>query len=81
MKINVYLVFLITIGFFLFFTCALVQGQCPEQPNDNGICDTLHLEVAPFDVFFTGPGHLARVLLQITRDNPNLTDSIAGMVY
>lgn len=81
MKIKSYLFFLVTVGLFLLSTFALSRGQCPEQINDSGICDTLHLEVAPHDVFFTGPGYLSRVLLQITRDNPNLSDSIAGMVF
>jgi hypothetical protein len=81
MKIKTYLIFLVGTGLFLLSAFSFSRGQCPEQPNDSGICDTLHLEVAPYDVFFTGPGHLARVLLQITRDNPGPADSIAGMVF
>jgi hypothetical protein len=81
MKFKTYLFFLVTIVLFLLSTFAFSPGQCPEQPNDNGICDTLHLEVTPHDVFFTGPGHFTRILLQITRDNPSISDSIAGMVF
>jgi hypothetical protein len=81
MKIKTYLFFSVTIGGLLLSTFAYSRGQCPEQPNDGGICDTLHLEAAPRDVFFTGPGHLARVLVQITRDNPSISDSVAGMVF
>ncbi len=66
--------------------CVLWPGdvsvaQCPEDPNDLGICDTLYTDVHPPDVLFTGPGHLVRVPVRVTHDE-NITpggfpDSIA----
>ena len=55
-------------------------AQCPEDPDDNGICDTLHVGVFPPDTLFTGPGHLVRVPIFVTHDvpNPNI-DSIPAM--
>ena len=56
-------------------------AQCPEDPNDNGICDTLYVEVYPPDVRFIGPGHAVRVPIYVTHDLPGaMIDSIAGMV-
>jgi len=54
-------------------------AQCPEDPNDHGICDTLYVEVFPPDTLFTGPGQLMRVPIYVTQDipNPNI-DSIGG---
>jgi len=54
--------------------------HCPEDPRDNGICDTLHVNIFPPDTLFTGPGHLVRVPIYVTHDIPNhALDSIAGM--
>jgi hypothetical protein len=44
------------------------QGACPEEPNDNGVCDTLYVEVHPPDVLFTGSGHLVQVPIRLTHD-------------
>jgi len=56
-------------------------AQCPEDPYDNGICDTLNVEVFPPDTFFIGPGQLVRVPMFITHDVPNdAVDSIWGIV-
>ncbi len=38
--------------------------------NDNGVCDTLRLEVYPPDTIFSGPGQLVRVTLHFTSDSP-----------
>lgn len=59
----------------------LSLAQCPEDPNDNGICDTLYVEFCPPDALFSGPGHLVQVPIRVTNDilNPAI-DSIAGFV-
>jgi len=44
------------------------QAVCPEDPNDNGICDTLYVEVHPPDAIFTGPGQLVHVPIRLTHD-------------
>ncbi len=80
MKIIAILSFIGLIGLSLLIGLASSWGQCPEQPNDNGVCDTLYVEVYPHDAFFTNPGNLVRVLIKVTHDNPNPFDSIAGMV-
>ncbi len=52
-------------------------AQCPEDPNDQGICDTMFVEVLPSDVIFTGPGGLVRVAIRFTHDLPDpLFDSL-----
>ena len=43
-------------------------AQCPEDPNDSGICDTLYVEVYPPDTLLSG---FARVLVRVTHDVPN----------
>ena len=55
-------------------------AQCPEQPNDNGICDTMYVEVYECDWLFIGEPKRVRVPIRVTSDIPNPTiDSIAGM--
>jgi hypothetical protein len=56
-------------------------AQCPEDPNDNGICDSLYVEVYPCDTIFGGIEKLVRVPIYVTHDvpDPNI-DSIAGFV-
>jgi hypothetical protein len=54
-------------------------AQCPEEPNDNGLCDTLYTEVHPPDAEFTGAGHLVRVPIRVTNDISDAAiDSIAA---
>jgi len=55
-------------------------AQCPEQPNDNGLCDTLYVEC--FDPFnYTPPPWQVRLPILITSDIPDpATDSVSGMV-
>jgi hypothetical protein len=55
-------------------------AQCPEQPNDNGLCDTLYVEC--YDPFnYTPPPWQVRFPILITNDIPNpATDSVSGMV-
>jgi len=56
-------------------------AQCPEDPRDNGICDTFHVNIFPPDTLFTGPGQLVRVPIFLTHDVPTANiDSIPGFV-
>ncbi|MGB2805794.1 MAG: dockerin type I repeat-containing protein [Candidatus Zixiibacteriota bacterium] len=53
----------------LFLTwAATAQTQCPENPDDHGVYDTLYVEVYPPDTLFTG---FARVLIFVTHDVPD----------
>jgi hypothetical protein len=54
----------------------LGRAQCPEDPRDNGICDTLHFEVYPPDTMSSG---LVRVGIYMTHDVPDpVVDSIGA---
>jgi hypothetical protein len=64
----------------------LLAGQawagCPEDPNDNGTCDTLHVDIWPGDETAGPPWpSFARVPIRVTNDipNPNI-DSAAGFI-
>ncbi len=68
-------------GLFILLWSAPAWAQCPEDPNDNGICDTMYVEVYPPDTLFSGPGHLVRVAIYVTHDVPDpIIDSIAGFL-
>ena len=57
------------------------QAQCPEDPNDHGVCDTMYVEVYENDWLFTGEARQVRVPIRVTSDIPDpAIDSIAGMV-
>ncbi|MGB7063337.1 MAG: dockerin type I repeat-containing protein [Candidatus Zixiibacteriota bacterium] len=60
---------------------AAAQAQCPEQPNDNGVCDTMYVEVYECDWLLSGQARQVRVPIRVTNDilNPAI-DSISGMV-
>jgi hypothetical protein len=77
-KVNPFIVWIFVISLLILFSHG--WGACPEQPNDGGVCDSLYVEVYPWDVFFTNPGQLVRVLIKVTHDNPSTLDSIAGIV-
>lgn len=66
---------ILTFGWF-----TLSWGQCPEEPHDNGECDTLN--VICLDCEPSGPGpYSVRFPLLVTSDLPTATvDSIAGFV-
>ncbi|MGB7060899.1 MAG: hypothetical protein WBF13_00925, partial [Candidatus Zixiibacteriota bacterium] len=57
-------------------------AQCPEDPNDNGVCDTLYIEIwrdddTPWPPF----PHFVRFPIRVTNDIPDPDiDSIAGIV-
>jgi hypothetical protein len=60
---------------------ALAWAQCPEDPIDNGVCDTMYVEVYECDSLFAGEERQVRVPIRITNDIPTpATDSIAGFV-
>ena len=57
-----------------------VGAQCPEQPNDNGICDTFYVEIFEGDTLFTDGPQQIRFPLRLTNDIPDPSiDSIAAM--
>jgi hypothetical protein len=56
-------------------------AQCPEDPNDNGVCDTLYIEIWPGDDLPVSFPHYARFPIRVTNDIPDASiDSIAGFV-
>ncbi len=57
----------------------LSRGQCPEDPNDRGECDTLNVICLDCDTSGTGP-FFVRFPLLVTHDQVDEIDSIAGMV-
>ncbi|UCB52987.1 MAG: hypothetical protein JSV10_02540 [Candidatus Zixiibacteriota bacterium] len=65
----------------LFF---LSQGwaQCPEDPNDNGICDTLYVEkFAEDETLYPPAPWFVRFPIRVTSDVPDPeVDSISGIV-
>jgi hypothetical protein len=67
----------------LFFICSAgsALAQCPEDPTDSGLCDTLYVEVWRNDTLFLGEPRTVRVPLRVTHDLPDpYVDSIAGFV-
>jgi hypothetical protein len=55
-------------------------GVCPEDTVDNGICDTMRVEIWPGDQEPGGFPLFARFPIYITHDNPDPVDSIAAFV-
>jgi hypothetical protein len=74
------LLILLVLATSILWPADLSFGVCPEAPNDDGLCDTMYVEVYPSDVGFTGPGQLVRVPIYVTNDTPNPIDSIDVMV-
>jgi hypothetical protein len=66
-------------GIFLF--AGPSRAVCPEDTSDNGVCDTLYIEVWPGDnVFYSFP-HFVRFPIRVTNDIPDPSvDSICGLV-
>jgi len=52
------------------------QAQCPEEPNDLGICDTLYIQCLDCDLVEGSPPWNVHILLLITHDLSVSTDSI-----
>ena len=64
----------------LFAFCSSSWAQCPEDPNDRGNCDTLHVTCLDCEQTpGTGPWHV-RFPLLITHDQTVPDDSIVGFV-
>ncbi len=58
-----------------------VWSQCPEDPYDRGICDTMYVEPWPEDIAMQGsPPYFVRVPIYATNDVVNDLDSIRGFV-
>ena len=56
-------------------------AACPEHPNDNGLCDTLYVEIWPGDEEPWSFPHYARFPIRVTSDIPDASiDSVAGFV-
>ncbi len=56
----------------------LSWGQCPEDPNDAGVCDTLYVEPYTYTGFTSYPAEV-EVAIRITHDVPDpVFDSLAG---
>jgi len=73
------LVFLV-VGVSILLTSGLSWGQCPEDPNDVGSCDTLHVEPYSYALPGSYPADV-EVALRVTHDVPTpLTDSLGGLV-
>ncbi len=63
------------------FAFSSLYAACPQAPNDNGICDTLTMQVWPADTNFIPPGPMyAKIGLYISHDQTVTEDSIAGIV-
>jgi len=75
------LVFIAVLAACILWPADVSQAVCPEDPNDNGACDTMYVEVYENDGLFSGGAHDIRVPIRVTSDIPNpVIDSIAGMV-
>ena len=70
---------LVATGVMLFGLICSAQAQCPEDPNDSGICDSFYVEVYPPDQVTLGdPPFFVRLPIYVTHDLPDAdTDSIA----
>jgi len=56
-----------------------LKSACVQAPNDNGICDSMYVEVWPDDHYFPGSGPV-RFPIYVTHDVQNPVDSIAAFV-
>ena len=67
---------------FALLTTSQSWAACPQDPKDNGLCDTLYVEIFPNDRIFNPPGpNFVRFPIYVTHDIPNSqVDSIAGFV-
>jgi len=82
MKRNSLILVLLFLGIVFIFNQS--RAVCPEDPNDNGICDTLKTEIFPSDQWIdlsTPPPYFARISFYVTHDVLNTVDSIAGMIF
>lgn len=75
-----YLLILVWLVVGILFFAGKSGAVCPQDTVDNGICDTMNVEVWPGDEEFQSPGQLARFPIYITHDNPDPVDSISCFV-
>jgi hypothetical protein len=82
MKRNLLLLAVMVTALFGFYS--LSAAQCPQDPNDNGICDTIYVEAWCADTVYWGPAptvQYVHVPILVTHDVPNAAiDSIAAFV-
>jgi hypothetical protein len=66
----------------LFGLTGFTRAQCPEDPGDNGVCDTLRVEIYPKDqVHLPGSPLFVRFPLYVAHDVPDPSiDSISAFV-
>lgn len=75
------LLHLVILSLFFLMLTNFSYGTCQEDPNDNGICDTLSVEVFRSDSILYSSGQIVRIPIFVTHDVPNPDiDSIAGFV-
>jgi len=67
---------------FTLLTTSQSWAACPQDPKDNGLCDTLYVEIFPDDRWFDLPGpNFVRFPIYVTHDIPSSQlDSIAGFM-
>jgi hypothetical protein len=65
---------------FLFGLTNLSWGQCPEDPNDQGECDTLNVICLDCEQSLGSGPWLVRFPMLVTHDMTELIDSLAGFV-
>lgn len=75
-----FILVLFILAFSILWPTVLSLGACPEAPNDNGICDTMYVDVNPPDVVFAGSGTFVRVAVRITHDISNPVDSLTAFI-
>jgi len=82
MKRNL-LIFAVMVAVVLFFIPDNAGAQCPEEPDDLGICDTLYVETFDCDheyVAEAGSFDSVRVAIYVTHDQALVQDSIVSFV-
>ena len=68
-------------GMILILLAGSAKTQCPEDWHDNGVCDTLYVEIYPPDQSQVSFPAQVRFPIRVTNDIPNpAIDSIAGML-
>jgi hypothetical protein len=69
-------------GMVFLLLAGIVEAQCPEDWNDNGVCDTLYVQTYPPDQSQVSFPAQVRFPMRVTNDIPNpYIDSIVGMVF
>ncbi len=77
-----YLLILVWLVVGVLFFAGKSGAVCPQDPNDNGLCDTMYLEVWQGDDIVEPPGpDFARFPIYVTHDVPDpMIDSVAGFI-